>query len=291
MATALFLMLPEALHLIESEFGIEDNHRRLAEGHDDHEDEGDEGGEAATTWRWGASIMGGFLFPVILRAFFPHGDLHGHVNAPMVAAEAAEDDDDDEKDAPTVAVPTDNVEKSSRELKKSEDEEYVNCCGCIRLKNVPLFVSINLGEALHNFTDGMFIGAAYIGCGTPFGNSVVLVSVLHELPNQLAGYLVMVNQNGIDPIVALFINFLFGLSTLVGALVVLVLDLGNLAMGCIFGIGGGIFLHVAIQEMLSTAEHHAHGARHVAYMLLAFFIGSVVIGLVLLNHEHCDSGH
>ena len=203
----------------------------------------------------------------------------------MVAAEAAEEDD--AKDTTAVAVPTDDVEKSSRELKKSEDEGYVHCCGCIRLKNVPLFVSMNLGEALHNFTDGIFIGAAYIGCGTPFGNSVVLATVLHEVPNQLAGYLVMVNQNGIDPIVALLFNFLFGLSCLFGALVVLVLDLGNLAIGCIFAVGGGIFLHVAISEMLSTAEHHAHGARHVIYMLLAFVFGAVIIGLVLLMHEHC----
>lgn len=232
--------------------------------------------------------MGGFLFPVILHAFFPHGDLHGHVSAPIVATEGAEDEDDKETNG--VVAPTDDVEKSSRELKKTEDENYVNCCGCIHMKNVPLFVSMNLGEALHNFTDGIFIGAAYIGCGVPFGNSVVLATILHELPNQLAGYLVMVNQNGIDPIAALFLNFLFGLSCLVGALVVLVLDLGNLAIGCIFGVGGGIFLHVAIQEMLSTAEHHAHGGRHVVYMLLAFVIGAVMIGLVLLNHEHCG-GH
>ncbi len=298
LATTFFLLLPEALHMIEAEFGGGHDHRRLAGDQDDHDDHGD---EAATTWRWGTSIMGGFLFPVFLHAFFPHQDNHGHTHAPLVAAKAVQA----EGPETAVAVPAGDVEKSSAEKPandekksrrfssrvstrlKNTDEGYVTVCGCFSLKNVPLFVSMNLGEALHNLTDGIFIGAAYIGCGPALAKSVVLASVLHELPNQLAGYMVMVNQNGIDPVVALFINFLFGLSMLIGGLIVLVLDLGRLAIASIFAIAGGLFLHVAIAEMLKTAETNVHGVRQVAYMLFSFVFGSILIGLVLLDHEHC----
>ena len=86
----------------------------------------------------------------------------------------------------------------------------------------------------------------------------------------------MVNQNGIDPVVALFVNFLFGLSVLLGGLFILLFDIGNVAVGCIFALGAGIFLQVTISEMLGTAEHNVKRKRHV--------------GLVLINHEHCG-GH
>ena len=52
----------------------------------------------------------------------------------------------------------------------------------------------------------------------------------------------MVNQNGINPFVALVLNFLFGLSVLAGAILVLLAEPGKVVVGCIFCIGGGIFL-------------------------------------------------
>ena len=199
MATTFFLLLPEALHLIESEFGGDGHdHRRLVDG--------EVNAETATAWRWGTSIMGGFLIPIVLNTFFPHDHSHDQTNVDETAATAVEEGD---------------AEKSG----KAEDAAYLTICGCLRLKNLPLFVSFNLGEFVHCLVDGFFIGAAYVGCGPSVGNSVVLATVLHEIPNQLAGYLVMVNQNGIHPVTALGINFLLGLATLLGGIIVLLLDL------------------------------------------------------------------
>lgn len=298
LATTFFLLLPEALVMIASEFsGDHDDHgHRMLEEHDDHDDHGI---EPAATWRWGASIMGGFLFPVALHAFFPnnHPVEHSHTHEEEESAEKApapvEESADPEAgadDAGSVEKPISDKTEEASDADKSDDDGYVTLCGCLRLKNLSLFISMNLGEMLHNFTDGIFVGAAYIGCGPALGNSVVLATVLHEIPNQLAGYLVMVNQNGIDPIVALGLNFLFGLSVLVGALVVLSLDIGNNAIGCIFAIGGGVFLHVAISEMLGTSERNVMRKQHWLWVLLSFVVGAIVIGLVLINHEHCG-GH
>jgi zinc transporter ZupT len=282
--------------MIASEFsGGHDDHRLLEGDHDDHDDHGD---ESAATWRWGASIMGGFLFPVVLHAFFPNNHPVGHSHdddnkaeeSPSPAAEESADSESGADGADAVVdleKPISDKTEEASDTDESNEDGYVTLCGCLRLKNVSLFMSMNLGEMLHNFTDGIFVGAAYIGCGPALGNSVVLTTILHEIPNQLAGYLVMVNQNGIDPIVALFLNFLFGLSVLVGALVVLTLDVGNNAIGCIFAIGGGVFLHVAISEMLGTAERNVMRKQHWLWVLISFVFGAVLIGLVLMNHDHC----
>ena len=65
MATTFFLLLPEALHMIGSEFegggdahDDHEGHRFMMEDDDDHDDHGN---EAAGTWRWGASIMGTYI--------------------------------------------------------------------------------------------------------------------------------------------------------------------------------------------------------------------------------------
>ncbi|KAL3914485.1 MAG: hypothetical protein SGARI_000096 [Bacillariaceae sp.] len=75
LATTVFLILPESLLLIQSDFLGEGGH----EGHNHRElQEDDHSGEAAATWRFGTAILGGFLIPVLSHALFPHQDLHDH---------------------------------------------------------------------------------------------------------------------------------------------------------------------------------------------------------------------
>jgi zinc transporter ZupT len=304
-------------------------HRRFLEG--DEEDELP--GESAGTWRWGASIMGGFWIPVMMHSCFPHdhSGAGGHSHDDHVH--------DDEANQNTDLTLTVNGDNNTKELDKQETDEtatgnedsqeiikvenvvavavvtngdddgsedgtdnsnstaatndvdnaeYVVCfCGLIRLKNLPLFVSMNVGEALHNFTDGIFIGTAWLLCGNTMAISIAIATILHELPNQLAGYLVMVNQCGINPIVALILNFLFGLSILFGGLMVLVFDFSQVTVGCILAIGGGTFIHVAIGELLQNAERHMTGGIQMIYSFIAFLVGAIPIGLILINHEHC----
>jgi len=299
LATAFFLLLPEALHIIGdglaerlADGDHDEGHRLLAGGHGDgaHVEETD------ITWRWGASIMGGFLFPVLLHGFFPQpGHDHGHTHANQ------EDDTetnrikvDDTAVTTGANASTDKMAEAKTEDgsddSASDDDEYVTFC-CVRLKNLPLFLSFNLGEALHCFTDGIFVGAAYMGCGNAMGNSVAAATIAHEIPNQLAGYLVMVNQNGINPCTAILLNFLFGMIVLVGALVVLVAVPGNVSIGSIFAIGAGIFIHVAATEMLGLAERSIERPKWWLYVFLSFFVGAVLIGLVLLDHVHCGGHH
>jgi len=51
--------------------------------------------------------------------------------------------------------------------------------------------------------------------------------------------------------------------------------------------GGGTFLHVAMSELLINAENSMKGGIQMVYMFIAFAVGAVPIGLVLINHQHC----
>ena len=256
--------------------------------------------------------MGGFWIPLFLHACFPHnhgsnnnssnGTCDATTNANGTSNESPVEDGATTTTTNTnkvVAVhsnsnnnnndPTESQASSSAELSKSDDEAaFVALCGgLVRLKNLPLFVSYNLGEIFHNFTDGIFVGVAFLSCGRDIQISIVLATILHELPNQLAGYLVMVNQCGMNPFVALFVNFVFGLSILFGALLILVVNFSQVAVGCLLAMGGGTFLHVAISELLGNAEKFKTERVHTFYMFFAFLVGAIPIGLILLNHQHC----
>ena len=79
-ATAFFLTIPEAMVLIQQSLdeNNEDVDIDVAHNHDDveggSEAEAEEGFELrpGTIWRFGTSIVMGFLFPIIMAIFFPH---------------------------------------------------------------------------------------------------------------------------------------------------------------------------------------------------------------------------
>ena len=241
-----------------------------------------------------SAIMGGFWIPIFLHACFGNGHSHSHEkeNGEPAAPESPRPESADPETAKAIEKneSSANSEAMAQDSAKHHDHdeaEYVTLCGFVRLRNLPLFVSYNLGEIFHNFTDGIFVGVAFLGCGRDIQISIVVSTILHELPNQLAGYLVMVNQCGMNPFVALLVNFVFGLSIMLGGLLVLVFNFSHLAVGCLLAMGGGTFLHVAISELLGNAERNTKGGFEIVYMFLAFLLGAVPIGLILLNHEHC----
>merc|ERR1712129_39972 len=144
LATTFFLIVPEANHLIQSEFA--DPH--AGHGHR-YLEEDEPAGEAATTWRWGVSIMGGFLIPVITQIFMPHNhghEEHGHSHSKNIG-EIAKADDIEEKSKTKEEIPTDDAQ----DVASTNKEHATIICGCVRCTNVSLMVSICFADFMHNF--------------------------------------------------------------------------------------------------------------------------------------------
>merc|ERR1719316_2392085 len=87
---------------------------------------------------------------------------------------------------------------------------------------VRVLCGILLGDFMHNLVDGIFIGAAFVGCNNQVGWTIVAATIYHELAQEVSDYLVLTDpmQGNLKPVTALALNFVSGLSVVLGAIIV-----------------------------------------------------------------------
>jgi len=154
-----------------------------------------------------------------------------------------------------------------------------------------------IGDVLHNFFDGTFIGVAFSGCSNTMAWGIVVATILHEIAQELADYVVLTDpkQGKLKPPVALGLNFISGLSGLLGVVVVMSMDIGPRAVGCGLVFGGGIYIQVGLAECMGRVYAQALSVKVKLGAIILFCLGALAIGLVLINHVHCvpegDASH
>jgi zinc transporter ZupT len=260
LATITFLIVPEALHILNKAAGKDnEDHRFLrflegeeghGEGHDEHE--GELSGDAI--WRFGAGLMGGYLLPIVFKIVFPHNDSHSKNTY-------VEDD----------ATPDQVSQKK---------------------KAYHLALSILLGDFCHNFCDGIFIGTAFSLCDNATAMAVVVATIYHEIAQEIGDFFLLTKHAGFSILAALGFNFLSGLSVLFGAIVVVAADVSDLGIGSLLSVSAGVYLYIGTSECIPRANAAVReDVLDGLLIILAFFVGAIPTGLVLLNHQHCDAGH
>ncbi|KAL2776233.1 zinc transporter ZIP5 precursor [Daubentonia madagascariensis] len=106
-----------------------------------------------------------------------------------------------------------------------------------------------LGDCLHNLTDGLAIGAAFSD-GFSSGLSTTLAVFCHELPHELGDF-AMLLQAGLTFRRLLLLSLVSGALGLGGAALGVGLSLGPVPLTpWVFGITAGVFLYVALVDML-----------------------------------------
>ena len=214
--------------------------------------------EVDILWRWGTMILAGFCLPPLLD------NILGLTEPDLANA----------------------LEGEGKAEEKTEGPQRTK---------LRLVGGVLLGDFFHNLCDGFFMGAAFRTCDVDFGWKVAIGTILHEIPQELADYVVLTGDAKVRPLIALVLNFLSGLSVLLGAILILSLDIGDEVTGLILCFGGGVYLHLGATDLMPKI--YAQGLTKVQRGLafLAFIVGAVLIGLVLLDHEHCvaegSSGH
>jgi zinc and cadmium transporter len=148
-------------------------------------------------------------------------------------------------------------------------------------EHVQPVVTMNLlGDAVHNFIDGMVIAASYLA-GPSIGLATTLAVVLHEVPQELGDFGVLVH-GGLSPRRALFFNFLSALTSFAGAAVSLLV--GPHLVGyadALLPVTAGGFIYMAGSDLIPELHHHT-GARQSLLQLAMIVAGVGVMGLVLL---------
>ena len=132
-----------------------------------------------------------------------------------------------------------------------------------------------VGDAVHNILDGAVIATAFL-VDVPLGIATTIAVVLHEVPQELGDFAVLLRA-GMRPGKALLFNFASALVSLAGAGLVLALDLdvGVLESYALPFIAGA-FLYIAAADLIPELHHHSKGGEAVM-ILLSFVVG---IGLM-----------
>jgi len=155
--------------------------------------------------------------------------------------------------------------------------------------SVRILSSVLIGDFIHNLVDGIVIGAAFVGCSSSMAWGITGSTIAHELAQEIADYIVLTSpvHGNLTPVTALLLNFLSGTSVILGAIIVLASNVSNFDQGCLLAFGGGVYLQIAASECMPRVYEYAKSIELKLGSILAFSIGAIAIGLVLLKHEHC----
>ncbi|XP_043821425.1 zinc transporter ZIP5 isoform X2 [Dromiciops gliroides] len=143
-----------------------------------------------------------------------------------------------------------------------------------------------LGDGLHNFTDGLAIGAAFSD-GFPSGISTTLAVFCHELPHELGDF-AMLLQAGLPYKRLLLLSLVSGALGLGGAALGVGLSQGPAPFTpWVFGITAGVFLYVALVDMLPTLLHPPDPlpTSHILLQGLGLLLGACLMLTIALFEE------
>jgi zinc and cadmium transporter len=155
---------------------------------------------------------------------------------------------------------------------------------------------IIIGDTLHNFIDGLAIGAAFLVSPTT-GIITTIAIAAHEIPQEIGdfGYLL---SKGMPKRRVLLVNFFSALATVVGA--VIVFGLGQsfaLPLGMVMALTAGFFIYIAASDIVPTIHQKDSRTANVETLVLLISVGLIGFTTTQLHgfietqasHTHEDS--
>ena len=99
--------------------------------------------------------------------------------------------------------------------------DHEHCNLDTRSKQLPILISI--GDAIHNFIDGLIIGGVYL-INIPAGIAVTISTFLHEIPMELADFALLIKA-GMTKKKALLLNLVVSMTAVIGAVTAIYLQI------------------------------------------------------------------
>ena len=184
----------------------------------------------------------------------------------------------------------------------------------------PVVWAVCLGDGLHNAVDGVTLAVAFSACSAGAGWIVLIGTVAHEIPQELADYLVLTQVGGLRPLTALAVNVLSGATAILAGLITSGIivnqpEVDQQALGDLLAYSAGVYLWISVSLpapilLYISVFFHPLNFRHMCSPsqvgellghlqltdlkatffqgLLPFLVGATAVGLVLLGHKHCE---
>ena len=160
------------------------------------------------------------------------------------------------------------------------NEEHKKKLSCDSKK--PLGLLNIVGDAIHNFVDGLVIGATYM-VSIPLGIGASISIALHELPQEIADFGVLL-YSGFTKKKALLLNFLSAAVAIVGAIVGLSIGSGSeefILYLLPFAAGG--FIYIAGSNLIPEL-HKEYNLKDSLLHLFALVLGiGIMVALLFLE--------
>lgn len=144
-------------------------------------------------------------------------------------------------------------------------------------------VLILVGDAFHNFVDGIVIAAAFL-ISIPLGVATALAVIAHEIPQEVGDFAILLDS-GYDIKKALLLNSLSAATTLPGAVMAyLWLDEMHEATPYILALSAASFIYIATADMIPGLHQQVTPAALLKQLLLLVLgVGSIALFHLKIN--------
>jgi zinc and cadmium transporter len=146
--------------------------------------------------------------------------------------------------------------------------------------------SVLVGDAIHNFCDGVIIAAAFLA-DTGLGVVTAAAIVAHEIPQEAGDYIVLINA-GFSRRKALLYNALSGLAAVAGGVIgYFVVEPWESMFPYLLVVASSSFIYVAVADLLPQLQQRLN-LRETASQV-TWLVGG--LALVMLARTLLEQGH
>lgn len=128
-----------------------------------------------------------------------------------------------------------------------------------------------LGDGVHNFIDGMIIAASFL-VSIPLGIATATAVIFHEIPEEIGNFGSLL-YGGFSWSKALFYNFLTGIASIAGAILVLLASFDPAqATNFLIPFAAGGFIYVASADLIPELHKHTEIKKSFGQLVI-FLLG------------------
>ena len=144
------------------------------------------------------------------------------------------------------------------------------------------FAYMNLfGDGVHNFIDGLIIGASYIA-SIPVGIATTIAVILHEIPQEIGDIGVLLH-GGFNRKKALLTNFATALTAVAGTVISLLLGSIEGFIQFLLPFAAGGFIYIAAADLIPEIHKECEATKSLTHLIMIFFGVLVMYSLVLFG--------
>ncbi len=158
-------------------------------------------------------------------------------------------------------------------------EKFIHWRHCHKAEHihshVHSFAYMNLfGDGVHNFIDGLIIGASYL-VSIPVGITTTIAVVLHEIPQEIGDFGVLLH-GGFSKKKALFLNFITAFTAMIGAIIALIIGSQNEHLTTfLIPFAVGSFLYIAAADLIP--ELHKETDTKKSFLQLVMLVAGIAL--------------